>query len=534
MPAQRLAGERHARTFHTVSSGLHMSNPDSPPSFTYIIHATEPAPSNLELDDSSRDAIELVVTWRDTILFHDSLDPLRAFFLGSPASSPRRSWKAQLPAHYLLPIEVLGCSSVRLLAHTVDGPAVLLDGLPAATSVASESGETSRSEFARWCASQGWYDARLASHYWPLQSGALSLKLGAFGIDCRRTSAARPLPRALVSHLSSESATYLALSFASTAAILTSAAFFTPPLGVLAEEGINRDDLILMQQYLDAAAEREREPKRVEGESTAAQASGETGERTQGSEGAMGSTATTNTNRRYAVKGPPDNPDPHLARERLLQEASVFGAIGLLSAVSTDPNTPLTPWGRDDVLGRDAQSALGNLWAEDLGEAAGTGGLSLLGSGSGGGVIGQGIGLGDIGTFNRGMGPGGTYNFGSDHGRLTGSRASRPSFRMRAATPTVSGRLPPQVIQRIVRQNHGRFRLCYEKGLGANPSLSGRVSVRFVIGRNGAVSNVANAGATLASSDVVSCVVRAFYGLSFPQPEGGLVTVTYPLAFTPE
>jgi hypothetical protein len=64
--------------------------------------------------------------------------------------------------------------------------------------------------------------------------------------------------------------------------------------------------------------------------------------------------------------------------------------------------------------------------------------------------------------------------------------------------------------------------------------LSGRVSVRFVIGRNGAVSNVANAGATLASSDVVSCVVRAFYGLSFPQPEGGLVTVTYPLAFTPE
>jgi hypothetical protein len=105
---------------------------------------------------------------------------------------------------------------------------------------------------------------------------------------------------------------------------------------------------------------------------------------------------------------------------------------------------------------------------------------------------------------------------------------------MRTANPTVSGRLPPQVIQRIVRQNHGRFRSCYEKGLSSNPSLSGRVSVRFVIGRNGAVSNVSNAGASLASSDVVNCVVHAFYGLSFPKPEGGIVTVSYPIAFSPE
>jgi hypothetical protein len=26
--------------------------------------------------------------------------------------------------------------------------------------------------------------------------------------------------------------------------------------------------------------------------------------------------------------------------------------------------------------------------------------------------------------------------------------------------------------------------------------------------------------------------VRAFYGLSFPQPEGGIVTVTYPISFS--
>lgn len=511
-----------------------MSNPESATSFTYVLSPTQPSPSNIEFEDPERDTIELVVSWRDNILFHEHLNPQRAFFLGTPESEQRRFGRAERSPHYLLPAEVLGCSSVRLLAFTGDGPSLLIDGLPEETRVVTESGESTRAEFARWCAGQGWYDSLLRSHYWPLQNGPVGFGIGDFVIECKKAAAYRALPRALMSHLSHETATYMALSFASTAAILTSAAFFTPPLGVLAEEGISRDDLILMQQYLDAAAEREREPKPADAESGAAQSAGETGQGAPGAEGAMGSTQTTNTNRRYAVKGPPDNPDPHLARERLIQEASAFGAIGLLSSVNSDPNSPLSPWGRDEALGLDSQSALGNLWGEDIGEAAGTGGLTLLGNGSGGGVVGQGIGLGDVGTFNRGMGPGGDYNFGSDHGRLTGSRPSRPSFRMRAATPTVSGRLPPQVIQRIVRQNHGRFRLCYEKGLGSNPSLSGRVSVRFVIGRNGAVSNVANAGATLASSEVVNCVVRAFYGLSFPQPEGGLVTVTYPLAFTPE
>ena len=96
----------------------------------------------------------------------------------------------------------------------------------------------------------------------------------------------------------------------------------------------------------------------------------------------------------------------------------------------------------------------------------------------------------------------------------------------------VSGRLPPEVIQRIVRQNFGRFRLCYENGMRGNPSLAGRVAVRFVIGRDGAVSNVGNGGSDLPDAAVVSCVVRAFYGLSFPQPDGGIVTVTYPIVFT--
>jgi hypothetical protein len=32
---------------------------------------------------------------------------------------------------------------------------------------------------------------------------------------------------------------------------------------------------------------------------------------------------------------------------------------------------------------------------------------------------------------------------------------------------------------------------------------------------------------------VVSCVVRSFQNLSFPTPDNGQVTVTYPLMFSP-
>jgi hypothetical protein len=102
-----------------------------------------------------------------------------------------------------------------------------------------------------------------------------------------------------------------------------------------------------------------------------------------------------------------------------------------------------------------------------------------------------------------------------------------------APTTVVGGKLPPEVIQRIVRQNFGRFRLCYENGLRNNPGLQGRVAVKFVIDRNGSVSVAADGGSDMPAQDVIGCVVRGFQNLSFPSPEGGMVSVIYPLMFTP-
>jgi hypothetical protein len=107
----------------------------------------------------------------------------------------------------------------------------------------------------------------------------------------------------------------------------------------------------------------------------------------------------------------------------------------------------------------------------------------------------------------------------------------RPPDQADITDPDSEGRLPASVIQRIVRQSYGRFRPCYEAALGRNPGLTGSISVRFVIACDGSVSHASSADADL-PADVVRCIVRAYYGLSFPEPEGGIVTVTYPMVFS--
>ena len=105
---------------------------------------------------------------------------------------------------------------------------------------------------------------------------------------------------------------------------------------------------------------------------------------------------------------------------------------------------------------------------------------------------------------------------------------------MREGSVTVNGRLPPEVIQRIVRQNFGRIRLCYEDALKKKPKLAGRVATKFVIERDGSVSMSQDDSSDLPDGRAVACVVASFGKLSFPQPEGGKVTVVYPLVFSAE
>jgi len=55
-----------------------------------------------------------------------------------------------------------------------------------------------------------------------------------------------------------------------------------------------------------------------------------------------------------------------------------------------------------------------------------------------------------------------------------------------------------------------------------------------VIDKDGSVSRSADGGSDLPDAQVVACVIRGFGNLSFPQPEGGIVTVIYPIIFSPD
>lgn len=107
------------------------------------------------------------------------------------------------------------------------------------------------------------------------------------------------------------------------------------------------------------------------------------------------------------------------------------------------------------------------------------------------------------------------------------------------------GRLAPEVIQRVVREDFAAMRRCYEAGLGRDPSLTGKIATKLVIGSDGTVTHteiVANRKFDSGDADyppfpdsvVTECVAARFAALRFPKPEGeGIVVVVYPIVFKP-
>lgn len=250
------------------------------------------------------------------------------------------------------------------------------------------------------------------------------------------------------------------------------------------------------------------------------------GKRHKGEEGQMGRQDAKKSDNRYGIKGPADNPDPHMARERAKEYAATGG---ILAALQT--NAPTSPFGRDTALGNDPENALGALMGNQIGDNFGYGGLGLRGTGRGGGGTGEGtIGLGNLNTIGHGGGGGSGSGYGRGAGGLRGRRASVPTIR--TGTAAVQGSLSKEVIRRYIRRHINQIRYCYEQQLARRPDLAGRVSVRFVITPSGAVSSSSVAGSTLGEPTAEACVARAVQRIAFPQPEGGgVVIVTYPFMF---
>jgi hypothetical protein len=493
--------------------------------FSYSMFKSGPDVSADEVE-SRRSAIEVMVLWGSSVVHVSHLAPPRPFCVGEDPG-----------CDCFIPSEALGRARAPLVAS--DGRRAALVILPGSRGHVDIPGHGRiglADLIASGCASPSTEVSGAYEYELPAQAKARIELEKSIVFQVSATRAGKRVPGGLFATTEPEALLYMGLSFLLHAGIVVVLAFFMPSMRSDDGEALSRDRILTMQKLLNAAADREqeqRDPQEVTEDAPERKTEGGTGASAVGEAGAMGTPSTRDAGHKYGVQGPQDNPDPHLAKAAALDEAARFGMIGLVSTMAGgDPNAPTAPWGREESLGRDARSALGNLFGDRVDDSYGTNGLSLTGVDEGGGGRGEGIGLRNFGPLGHGGGPGTDQGIGVGQGRPGGGHQVRPPH-MREPGASINGRLPAEVIQRIVRQNFGRFRYCYEKGMRNDPSLQGRVTVKFIIDRSGAVAMSADGGSDLPDQGVVHCIVGGFSNLSFPAPEGGMVTVVYPIVFSP-
>jgi hypothetical protein len=514
LAAARAAFAAPTNPFLTDAREMPVADDAPEGSYTYAIVQSEPAIVADEVETAA-EAVEVMVRFGTTVLRVEHLSPPRPFWLGEADADVIVS-ESQLGASRLPLVLVDGDGSARLMVPETARGTIQMAGQKA-TKIAG-SNEIALKEGVRA----------------ELEIGGLTVSVA--GVRAGKKIAGR-------FSLDTKALNASGLSFLMHAGILAATALFMPPMAMADEGSVDQDQLLAMRTAIQTTAERDQPPASedaVDATKADDKASGGSGQRAAGAEGTMGSQTSQNRDGRYSIAGNANKADLMLSKQQAIADAANFGFVGILNSQQGGPLSPTAPWGAEVAVGGDDKSYLGNMWGSQPGEAFGNGGLGLTGIGEGGGCSNGsclGVGLGNIGTVGHGAGPGdgqgfGPGGFGRDHGRLAPThRVQVP--RMSGTTSVVNGRIPPEVIQRVVRQNFGRFRLCYENGLRNQPSLAGRVAVRFVIGHDGSVSQAANGGSDLPDSGVVSCVTRAFYGLSFPAPDSGIVTVTYPISFSP-
>ena len=96
----------------------------------------------------------------------------------------------------------------------------------------------------------------------------------------------------------------------------------------------------------------------------------------------------------------------------------------------------------------------------------------------------------------------------------------------------IKGSLSRQQILEVVQKHAGELSYCYEKALGDDPNLEGKLLMFWEINSDGRVGDVRIKTASLRSTSVNRCVMTNIKTWQFPKPKGGgLVQVTFPFVF---
>jgi len=177
-------------------------------------------------------------------------------------------------------------------------------------------------------------------------------------------------------------------------------------------------------------------------------------------------------------------------------------------------------------LSSDLKGGIGGLIGAK-GTQIGAGGLGSRGSGLGGGGTAEG--LGGLGTKGIGSGR-------SGYGKGGGSVGPKGEGGIGAVggDPIILGALDRSLIDEVIKRHMNQIRYCYQRELTKNPSLGGKIVIKFIIAKDGTVSTASVKSSTMGNGGVEQCIVGRFMRMQFPQPKGGgIVIVSYPFLFSP-
>jgi len=186
--------------------------------------------------------------------------------------------------------------------------------------------------------------------------------------------------------------------------------------------------------------------------------------------------------------------------------------------------------GFDSTLGQSGLSGLSQGIGGVIGEhgtQVGSGGLGSRGSGLGGGGTAEG--LGGLGTKGSGSGSSGYGSGGGDFGSK-----GEGGIGTVGGDPIILGALDRSLIDEVVKRHLSQIKYCYQRELTKDPTLGGKVVIKFTIAKDGTVSAAETKSTTVNNSAVESCIVGRFLRMQFPEPRGGgIVVVSYPFLFSP-
>jgi outer membrane biosynthesis protein TonB len=173
----------------------------------------------------------------------------------------------------------------------------------------------------------------------------------------------------------------------------------------------------------------------------------------------------------------------------------------------------------EDVLGDSSSNSVSDA-------LAGAGGIGVatadaLAANQKGGGAGNTTGIGDLAT-----GGAGNVNLGDKGNTVIRGRVADQA-------PDVDSKdVDREALARYVRSRKAAIQSCYEKELKRNPSLKGKVVVRFTITKMGRASEIGIEEDTMKNEAVGSCIKAIIRSWVFPFKPEDDVPVAYPFVFS--